>query len=79
MNSLSPTMGGPGCSLGSKNRCCSAAEERHDLWDGPVHIPYLGRTLAHSLASREVHGPVMTCVLTYILPAPATYERLAKS
>ena len=49
------------------------------MWDGPAHISYLGQTLAHGFASCQGRGPVITYVLTFVLPAPSTYEFLAKS
>ena len=69
-------MGGPGRSIGGKNRC--AAGEGHGVWNGPVYVPYAGRTLAPGLAAGELHDPVMAFVLTCVLPAPAAYDCLAK-
>lgn len=46
--------------------------------DGLAFIPYFGRTPAPGIAAGEFHDPVMTYVLTGVLPAPETYERLAK-
>lgn len=45
----------------------------HSLWDGPVYIPYLGRTLASGLAAGDLHAPVMSFVLICVLPTPAAY------
>ena len=38
----------------------------------------LGQTLAHSPVASDLHGPMMICVLVYVLRAPVAYERPAR-